>query len=273
MNKIALPNGKFVVKPFNKMWIVLPILVGLVVLFWQFIRMDPAFQPENIKLDQLKIILVKLFTPKGNRTWEDYFKFMLKLENPLIATLKMCFAGTIIGSLLAIPFAILSSKNIVKYPPIYWGFRTLLNLFRTIPMVVLAIIAVLFIGTGLLAGIIAITLFTFGVMSKMLYEVIETVDMNPYEALESTGANRVTAFRFAVVPQIMPIFISYLLYVFEINIRASAILAFVGAEGLGVAIKDNTLYNYDRVGATIMVLLVLVLIIQTFSGWVRRRLQ
>jgi len=273
MNKIVLPNGKFVVKPFNKMWIVLPILVILVVVFWQFIRMDPAFRPENIRFSELKIILVKLFTPKGNRTWEDYFRFMLTLKNPLIATLKMCFAGTILGSLMAIPMAILSSRNIMKYPAVYWGFRTVLNLFRTIPMMVLAIVAVMFIGTGLLAGIIAITLFTFGVMSKMLYEVIETVDMNPYEELESTGANKVTAFRFAVVPQIMPIFISYLLYIFEINIRASAILAYVGAEGLGVAIKDNTLYNYDRVGATIIVLLVLVLIIQTFSGLVRRRLQ
>lgn len=273
MRKLLLPNGKSVVKPFNKMWIVLPILIGLVVLFWQFIRMDPAFQPDKIQLSELKIILVKLFTPKGNRTWETYFKFMLTLENPLIATLKMCFAGTIIGSLLAIPFAILSSRNIMKFPPVYWGFRTILNLFRTIPMMVLAIVAVMFIGTGLLAGIIAITLFTFGVMSKMLYEVIETVDMNPYEALESTGASKVSAFRFAVVPQIMPIFISYLLYIFEINIRASAILAYVGAEGLGTPIKDNTLYNYDRVGATIIVLLVLVLIIQTFSSMVRRKLQ
>ena len=273
MRTIRLPNGKTVVKPFSKMWVVLPILLILVIVFWQFIRMDPGFIPSKIRLEELKSILVKLFTPKGTRTWGDYFAFILTLESPLLATLKMCFAGTIIGSVLAVPFAILSAKNIVKTPYVFWPMRTVLNLFRTIPVMVLAILAVMFVGTGLLAGIIAITLFTFGVMSKMLYEVIETVDMNPYEALESAGAGKVLAFRFALVPQIMPIFVSYLLYIFEINIRSSAILAYVGAEGLGVAIRDNTLYNYDRVGATILLLLVLVLVIQTFSGMVRRRLQ
>jgi len=251
----------------------LVILVGLVVGFWQFIRLDPGYNPEGFRLDQLWIIVEKLFTPQRGRDWSDLFRYMLTLENPLLQTLKMCFAGTIIGSLMAFPLAILSAKNIVKTPIIYWPMRILMNLIRTIPTMVLAVIAVIFVGTGLLAGIIALILFTFGIMSKMLYEVIETIDMGSYEALESTGANKVQSFRFAVLPQIFPIFLGYILYIFEINIRSSAILAYVGAEGIGTPIRDNTLYNYDYVGATIIVLLALILIVQGISGLVRRKLQ
>jgi phosphonate transport system permease protein len=273
MAKMTLNNGKTVVKPFNKIWIVLAVLIILVIGFWQFIRMDPGFRVEYIRLDQLGIIIGKLFTPKSGRDWGDLFRFMLTLKNPLLQTLKMCFAGTLIGSVLAFPLAIFSAKNIVKTPIVYWPMRTLMNLIRTIPTMVLAIIAVIFVGTGLLAGIIAISLFTFGIMSKMLYEVIETIDMSSYEALESTGANKIQSFRYAVLPQIFPIFLGYLLYIFEINIRSSAILAYVGAEGIGTPIKDNTLYNYDYVGATILVLLALILVIQGISGLVRRKLQ
>jgi phosphonate transport system permease protein len=185
----------------------------------------------------------------------------------------MSFAGTIIGSLMAVPLDVLSAKNIVKKPYIYIPARTIMNLFRTIPAMVLALIAVFFVGIGVLSGIIAITLFTFGIMSKMLFEVIETVDMSPFEALESTGATKTEAFRFAVIPQVTPIFISYLLYIFEINVRSSTILGYVGAGGIGTVIKDNILYNYDRVGASIILMFGIVLVVQLLSSFLRRRIQ
>lgn len=269
MAKITLTNGKSVIQPFNKLWIILGIVVALVIFFSTFIKIDPEF----IKLSELPIILEKLFTPKGTRTWTKYFEFMLTLKDPLISTLQMSFAGTILGSVMAIPLAILSAKNIVKTKIIYLPMRFLMNLIRTIPAMILALIAVFFVGIGVLSGIIAITLFTFGIMSKMLYEVIETIDMNSYEALESTGANRILSFRYAVFPQIFPIFLSYLIYIFEMNVRSSAILGYVGAGGIGSVIKDNVLYNYDRVGACIIVMLVLILIIQFFANWVRGKLQ
>jgi len=148
-----------------------------------------------------------------------------------------------------------------------------MNLFRTIPAMVLALIAVFFVGIGVLSGIIAITLFTFSIMSKMLYEVIETIDMNPVEALESTGASKIESLRYAVMPQVTPIFLSYLIYIFEINVRSSTILGYVGAGGIGMIIKDNILYNYDRVGASIILMFFVILVVQLFSSFARGRLQ
>ncbi|NLZ61940.1 MAG: hypothetical protein GX904_03990, partial [Acholeplasmataceae bacterium] len=169
MSKITLTNGKTVVKPFNKIWIIVAVVALLLYVFSLFIPFNSSF----VRLSELKVIIVKLFTPKGSRTWGDYFGYILRLKNPLLETLNMSFAGTLIGSAMALPLAVLSAKNIVKKPYIYLSARTIMNLFRTIPAMVLALIAVFFVGIGILSGIIAITLFTFGIMSKMLYEVIE----------------------------------------------------------------------------------------------------
>ncbi|MDD5293089.1 MAG: phosphonate ABC transporter, permease protein PhnE [Candidatus Izemoplasmatales bacterium] len=270
MTKYTLTNGKTVIKPFNKIWIIVGSVALLLFLFSRLIPYDASF----IKLGELRIIIVKLFSPKGNRTWNDYFSYIFtSLIEPLKETLNMSFAGTLLGSLMAVPLAVLSAKNIVKLPIIYIPARTIMNLFRTIPAMILALIAVFFVGTGILSGIIAITLFTFGIMSKMLYEVIETIDMSPVEALESTGARKTESLRYAVMPQVLPVFISYLIYIFEINVRSSTILGYVGAGGIGTVIKDNILYNYDRVGASIILMFVVILVVQLISSFARSKLQ
>jgi phosphonate transport system permease protein len=269
MTKFTLKSGSSITKPFNKVWIILGVLLVLIVAFSFFIR----FEPSLINLGELGVILKKMFTPKGERTWGDYFGFVFTLGEPLVSTLEMSLAGTVIGSLMAVPIAILAAKNIFKSKFIYIPIRFFMNLVRTIPAMILAVVAVYFVGIGVLSGLIAITLFTFGIMSKMLYEVIETVDMNPFEALESSGATKTQAFRYAVFPQIFPVFLSYLIYIFEINVRASAVLGYVGAGGIGMVIKDNILYNYDRVGATVILLFFVILAVQFMSNYLRGKLQ
>jgi phosphonate transport system permease protein len=269
MTKYTLRNGKQITQPFNKVWFVIAGLAATLLFFWTFI----TYNPRTINLSEMMEIIQKLFTPKGTRTWEDYFNYMFTLWPTLLSTLQMSFAGTLIGSILSIPVAIFSSKNIVKSPVIYVPARMIMNFIRTIPLLVLALVSVFFVGIGVLPGIIAITIFSFGIMSKMLYDIIETVDMSSFEALESTGANKTIAFRYSVVPQILPIYISYLIYIFEINVRSSAILGYVGAGGIGSIIKDNVLYNYDRVGAAIIYLFFAILVIQLFSNFVRGKLQ
>jgi phosphonate transport system permease protein len=264
-----LKDGTTIRQPFPRAYLYFFLVMILTLFFSSFI----TYNPQSINLGELNSIISRLFQPKTGRTWEQYFAFMLTLEKPLIDTINMSFAGTLIGSVLAIPFAIFMASNIVKTGWIFRPIRFLTNLFRTIPQLVLALIAVFFVGLGILAGIIAITLFSFGIMAKMLYELIEVVDLSPYEAIEATGANKVKAFTYGVIPQILPLYISYLIYIFEINIRASAILGYVGAGGIGSIIRDNVLYNYDRVGATIIVLLVFIFIVQILSSGVRRKLQ
>jgi phosphonate transport system permease protein len=269
MTKYTLKNGKEIKQPFNKIWYVYIVLFLIVSLFWNFI----IFNPNNIDLSQLGSIVERMFTPGRNRSWADYFSYMFSLWPSLFSTLLMSFAGTLIGSVLAIPIAIGSSRNIVKTKWITIPSRMIMNLVRTIPLLVLALVSVFFVGIGVLPGIIAIMIFSFGIMAKMLYDTVETSDMSPYEALESTGANKIIAFRYSIVPQILPIYISFLIYIFEINVRSSAILGYVGAGGIGSVIKDNILYNYDRVGAAIIYLFFAILIVQMLSNFVRGKLQ
>lgn len=268
----TLPNGKIVTKPKSKTWIYLSIFLGLFVFFWFFIE----FRARDIQLSQFDDILKQMFSPYSaggiQETWKDYFGYTSRLIEPLIDTMKMSFAGTIIGTLAAFPFSVLASANIIKNPWIYQPFKFFSNLIRTIPLMVVALIAVLFVGTGILSGIMAITFFSFSIMIKMLYEVIETVDMGPNEALEACGANKVTSFRFAIFPQVVTTYIGYIVYIFEINIRASAILGYVGAGGIGSILKDNVLYRYDRVGLIIIVLVVLFSVIQVFTNLIKSKL-
>lgn len=273
MNKYQISNGKTITKPFNKIWIVLAIVIALIIVFWQFITYDASM----IDLSQLFVIVKQMFTPKNSnltqRTWADYFAFMLELKDPLWITIQMSVGGTLIGSFFAVPVAMLAARNVFKNKFINAPFRFIMNIIRTIPIVLLAIIGLAMVGVGVLPGIIAFTVFSFGIMSKMLYEVIETVDMNPFEALESTGANKLQAFQYSIVPQIFTPFVSYLLYIFELNIRASAVLGFVGINGIGEVISVNRLYNYDRVGAAVIVLFILIFALQLINSRIRGKLQ
>lgn len=269
---VTLPNGKVVTKPKNKQYIYGLIYLFLFVLSWQFV----TFRSADINLSQFDDILVQMFTPysAGGRqdTWLDYFAFSIDLVEPLIDTMKMSFAGTMIGSLTAFPFAVLASSNISKNPWIYQPFKFMSNLVRTIPLVVVALVAVLFVGTGILSGIMAITFFSFSIMIKMLYEVIETVDMGANEALEACGANKVTAFRYGIFPQVFTTYIGLIVYVFEINIRSSAILGWVGAGGIGLVLKESATYRYDRVGLIVIIMVILFSVIQLFINWIKSRL-
>lgn len=268
MTKFTLTNGKSIDKPFNKMWIIIGIILVLVIVFWQFI----FFYPDLINLKEIPVVLKKMFA--SSNFWE-YIKGMFDPQEmlaPLWQTMQMSFSGTIIGSVFALPIALFAANNVFKIKWLNRVSKIIMNLIRTIPALVLAIIGIYLVGTGVLAGIIGLTIFSFGIMSKMLYEAIETVDMNPFEALESTGANKIQAFRYAIVPQIMPVFVSYIIYIFEVNIRASAVLGFVGIEGIGAVIKVNILYHYDVVGQAIILLLLVISVIQLFSNYVRGKL-
>lgn len=201
------------------------------------------------------------------------FSYVPKMIGPLLDTLKISIAGTVIGAFFAIPFAVLSSSNIIKNPYIYTPVRFIMSLIRTIPVLVYAAILMFIVGMGILAGMIALSIFTFTIITKMLYESIETIDMLPYEAIESTGATRFQALRTAVVPQVFGNYISIVLYNFEINIRSAAILGFVGAGGIGILLNDRIGWRkYEDVGMILLVLFAVVLSIESLSRYLRKRL-
>ena len=138
---------------------------------------------------------------------------------------------------------------------------------------VIALVCALIFSLGTFSGTVAIAIFTFGVVSKMLYESIETIDMGPFEAMEALGANKFQAFWSACVPQILPVYLSHCLYCFEMNVRASAILGYVGAGGLGITINERIGWrDYNSLGMVLLSLFVVVTFIEFFSAYLRKKL-
>lgn len=214
---------------------------------------------------QLAVILGQIFQPN--------FAFFPKVIGPLIDTIKMSLLGSIIGSLLALPCAILASSNINKNMYVISAIRFILSLVRTLPTLIIANVCALIFSLGTFAGTMAISIFTFGIVAKMLYESIETIDMGPFEAMESMGANKFQAFWSACVPQILPTYLSHCLYSFEMNVRAAAILGYVGAGGLGITINERVGWrDYHGLGMVLLTLFVAVVCIDSLSSYLRKKL-
>lgn len=201
------------------------------------------------------------------------FSYASKVVTPLIETIKMSLLGSIIGSFLAIPFAILSAVNITRSKFVIAIVRFVLSITRTLPTLIIALLATYFFGLGTFAGTVAITIFTFGLVVKMLYEKIETVDMGPFEAMEAVGSTRLKAFIGSIMPQIAPSYIAICLYSLEINVRYAAILGYVGAGGIGVILNEKIGWRqYDQVGMILVMLFITVVIIEHASKYIRERL-
>ncbi len=260
---ITLANGHTVIRRRSRLPLILVILVAAI---WLSLEMT-GFELSVIfkKFSKLLDLLEKIFQPD--------WTFFPKVISPLIDTIKMSILGTVIGCALALPFAILSSSNINKSVPVVWIIRFILGLIRTLPTLIIALVCALIFSLGTFSGTIAITIFTWGIVTKMLFESIETIDMGPFEAMEALGANKFQAFWSACVPQILPVYLSHSLYCFEMNIRASAILGYVGAGGLGIVINERIGWrDYNSLGTVLLSLFVVVVAIDFFSAYLRKKL-
>ena len=260
---ITLPNGKTVDRPRSRMPLILLALV--LVLYWALRMTGFDLSVITTRFAKMLDLLEKIFQPD--------WSFFPKVINPLLDTIKMSILGTVIGCLLALPVAILSSSNINKNVVIVSFFRFILGLIRTLPTLILAQVCALIFSLGTFAGTVAISIFTFGIVAKMLFESIETIDMGPFEAMEALGADKFRAFWSACVPQILPVYLSHSLYCFEMNIRASAILGYVGAGGLGITINERVGWrDYNGLGMVLLTLFVVVVTIEFFSEYLRKKL-
>ena len=201
------------------------------------------------------------------------WSYMGDVWEPLFDTIKMSLLGSFIGSVLVIPFAVAASTNIVHGRVVVAIMRLLLSIIRTLPTIVTALVATYVFGLGTLAGTTAIAVFTFAYVGKILYEEIEVVDMGSYEAMEAMGAGRVRSFRWAILPQIAPSYLSNCLYCFEGNVRYASILGYVGAGGLGLLLNERLGWRmYPDVGMVLVALFVTVFCIETISRAARKRL-
>ncbi|NTJ41085.1 phosphonate ABC transporter, permease protein PhnE [Agrobacterium larrymoorei] len=191
----------------------------------------------------------------------------------LIITLNIALVSTLIGTAFAFALCFFASTNLVGAGAVRFVVRRAMELMRAFPEIVVAGLLTAILSLGPIAAIVAITIHTVGALGKLFFEVVENADMKPDEGLRASGANWLERVRFAIVPQVLPNFVSYALLRAEINVRASTIIGAVGGGGIGEVFRlsigrDHAAKTY----AIIILLLITIIAVDQFSGWLRRRL-
>jgi phosphonate transport system permease protein len=238
----------------------------IIILLWaSAYKTDASLTELIVGIPEMGKLLSEMFPPD----W-TYLDVIFK---PMMETVQMAILGTTCGAILAVPTALFSARNVARSALLYYPARFVLNLVRTIPDLLFAGIFVAIFGIGAVAGTLSLAFFSFGLIAKLLYESIESIDSGPLEAMTSVGANKIQWIFFGVVPQITAQFMAYLLYTFEVNVRAAAVLGLVGAGGIGLYL-DRSLnqLRYDRAATIIISILIIVLIIDFTSTKIRERL-
>ncbi|CAM3705071.1 phosphonate ABC transporter, permease protein PhnE [Erysipelothrix urinaevulpis] len=262
-NEIVLSNEKVVKPPFKVGTVVLIVIILLLTISAKITRFD-------------LMVLFQGFGEVGS-----FFKRMIppnwgyasSVFDPMLQTIAMSFLGTLLAAIVSLPVAYLSSSNMNHNPVTRTALRFIMSVFRTIPVLIIALIMTYIFGLNTFSGMLAIFLFTFSIITKMTYEQIELVDMGPFEASISTGATRGQSFIAAVLPQISGLYISTILYNLEMNIRSAAVLGYVGAGGIGILMNQAIGWrDYQRLSIILIMLLVTVVSIEALSRQVRKRL-
>ena len=212
----------------------------------------------------------------GSRVWTnlpEWFWGWQKWLRMLGETLLISYVGTLIGTVLAFVLNFFAAENTSPSNWLRFVVRRLMEFARTVPGIVFALIFVIAFGLGPMAGVLAVAIHSTGALGKQFSEIVENAEMKPVEGVRSTGAGWISCMRFAVLPQVIAGYASYALLRFEINVRESSVMGFVGAGGIGqelvVAIRK---FYYSDVSAILVMIVVTVFIIDITTGWLRGRL-
>lgn len=199
----------------------------------------------------------------------DFHFWDLFLEEMLI-TVQIAIWGTVLAVVLGIPFGILSSENVAPVW-VYWPVRRLMDAARAINELVFAMLFVVAVGLGPFAGVLALFVHTTGVLAKLFSEAVEAIDPRPVEGIRATGATRIQEVIFGIIPQVMPLWISYSLYRFESNVRSATVVGLVGAGGIGVLLWEYIRgFYYGETAAVMIVIIVTVTLLDMLSQRLRK---
>ena len=259
----TLENGKTVNEKRSRLPLVLILILAAIII---------SGEVTGFRISTLMRRVGYFFVMLGDMFPPD-LSYMKDVWGPLWDTIKMSLLGSAIGAIICIPFAVLCSSNLIHRRIVTGFFKFFFSVVRTLPTLVVALIATYIFGLGTLAGTVAIAVFTFAYCGKILYEQIETVDMGSHEALEALGMGRLSAIRYSVWPQVLPSFLSTVLFCFEGNVRYASILGYVGAGGLGLILNEKIGWReYPRVGMILIALFIAVVAIESLSSWLRSKL-
>ena len=232
---------------------------------------DFNFSPERIwvGLGRLGRIVSFMFPPYLWKTWAEWSEVLSALGE----TVAMAFMGTLLGAIVAFPLSFLGAKNINR---IFWlrqGARRFYDVIRAFETLILALIFIRAFGLGPLAGILAIAVSEVGTFSKLFSEALENTSRKPVEGVVASGGSRLQAILYAIMPQVLPVHLSVLLYNFESNVRSGTILGIVGAGGIGFLLSDRiSTYHWDQAWTMIFMIIAMVYVIDWLSGMIRTRL-
>jgi len=225
-----------------------------------------------------EISLKELFAPAPTflRLVGDFLKLDLSpavlstITGQMLTTIFQALLATTFGALVALPFSFLGARNLVAgrraLAWAYYGTRSLLNVLRSIEALLYVAIFVFWVGIGPFAGMLALAITSFALMGKLFSEAIENIEPGPSEAISATGAGSLQTIAYAVVPQIVPAFVSYLIYQWDINIRMATIIGFAGGGGIGLTLSTYFgSLQYHKAG-TIVAFIVIVVVLMDFTS-------
>jgi phosphonate transport system permease protein len=195
------------------------------------------------------------------------------LIGPLVQTINIATLGTATAVVISLPIAVLAALNTTPSRVTYALARFVMVVSRSVDTLIWALIFIIVVGPGSLAGVLAVAVRSIGFVSKLLAEGIEEIDRGQVEAVTATGAGRLPTLLYGVVPQVKPVFAGVCIYRWDINIRESTVLGLVGAGGIGFALNEAILgLEWSRVGMILLVILAVVVASEAASAYVRKRL-
>ncbi|MBM3733428.1 MAG: phosphonate ABC transporter, permease protein PhnE [Acidimicrobiia bacterium] len=241
------------------------VLVALVVLYVSARDTDLSLGEFVRGLPAIASYVGRMFPPD--------WAFTPRIVQPTIETIEIAIWGTVLGIVLAIPLGLMAARNISPHVVVYGSARFILNALRGVSELVFALIFVSAVGLGPFPGILALALHNAGMLGKFYAEAIEAVDRGPVEAMQSTGAGWSQTVAYAIVPQILPHFITYNLYRFEVSIRSATVLGLVGAGGIGFhLISSIRLFDYQTTAMVLIVIIALVILTDWAGNKIRARI-
>ena len=204
------------------------------------------------------------FFPPNFSEWRVYL-------HEMIITVQIAIWGTFLAVVLAVPFGILSSDNLVPWW-VYQPVRRLMDACRAINEMVFAMLFIVAVGLGPFAGVLALFVHTTGILAKLFSEAVEAIDPQPVEGIRSTGALGIEEIIYGVIPQVMPLWISFVLYRLESNIRSATVVGMVGAGGIGVVLWEVIRgFYFDQTAAVMIVIIFVVVLFDVLSQFIRKR--
>ncbi|RPH65642.1 MAG: phosphonate ABC transporter, permease protein PhnE [Burkholderiales bacterium] len=234
----------------------------LMLLIWAWEGAD--MRPLDLVSDSANMaVFAREFFPPNFHDWRLYLSEML-------VTIHIAVWGTVLAVVCAIPCGLLSAENLVPRW-VYQPVRRVMDAFRAINEMVFAMLFIVAVGLGPFAGVLALWVHTTGILAKLFAEAVEAIDPRPVEGVRATGANALEEILYGVVPQVLPLWISYSLYRFESNVRSASVVGMVGAGGIGVILHEMIRgFDYAETAAVLIIIIVSVTLIDLLSARVRQ---